>query len=260
LGNAWLALNPDQGGGLLVYNKTNGQSVYLTESTNQGLLPSRNVYSLESDRSGQMWVGTGLGVAYFPDPGRVFSGVVNSIKPIFEGRFLLRDERVTAIVVDGGNRKWMGTERGVWLVDALGETEFHNFNESNSPLLSSIVNDIEIHPVTGEIFFSTPRGIVSYRADATTGKAQIENVKIFPNPVTASFNGLVGISGLTTDAIVKITDVAGKLVWQTTANGGTASWNVRDYNGRRPSTGIYLVFSIKSDGTESIVGKIAVVN
>jgi hypothetical protein len=154
----------------------------------------------------------------------------------------------------------MGTERGVWLVDALGETEFHNFNESNSPLLSSIVNDIEIHPVTGEIFFSTPRGIVSYRADATTGKAQIENVKIFPNPVTASFNGLVGISGLTTDAIVKITDVAGKLVWQTTANGGTASWNVRDYNGRRPSTGIYLVFSIKSDGTESIVGKIAVVN
>jgi hypothetical protein len=59
---------------------------------------------------------------------------------------------------------------------------------------------------------------------------------------------------------VKITDVNGKLIWQSQANGGTATWNVRDYKGKRPSTGIYLVFSATQDGSESYVGKIAVID
>jgi len=53
--------------------------------------------------------------------------------------------------------------------------------------------------------------------------------------------------------------VSGKLIWQTQANGGTATWNVRDYNGRRASTEMYLIFSATQDGSESFVGKIAVI-
>jgi len=102
--------------------------------------------------------------------------------------------------------------------------------------------------------------MASFRSDATVGEATFGKIKIFPNPVTNQFNGEVGISGLVTDAIVKITDVSGKLVWQSKANGGSAAWNVRDYNGRRAATGMYLVFCISQDGTESMVGKIAVVN
>jgi hypothetical protein len=64
---------------------------------------------------------------------------------------------------------------------------------------------------------------------------------------------------LATNATVKITDISGKLIWQTQANGGTATWNVRDYTGRRAATGVYLVFAATSDGVESVVGKIAVV-
>lgn len=260
LGNVWMVLNPANGGGILVFDKVGNKTAYLTEVTGSGGLPSKSVYSIAMDRDGQVWVGTASGAAYFPDPSRVFSAGINSVKPVFENRFLLRDEKITAIAVDGGNRKWMGTERGVWLFNPFGETQVYNFNATNSPLLSDKIVDMEINSQSGEVFFITDAGIVSFRSDATASDAAFHNVKIFPNPVTAEFNGQVGISGLATDAFIKITDVSGKLIWQSQANGGTATWNVRDYNGRRAATGMYLVFATSIDGSESVVGKIAVVD
>jgi len=91
------------------------------------------------------------------------------------------------------------------------------------------------------------------------GHESYEQVKIFPNPVTGQFTGLVAIEGLITDSVIKITDIAGKLVWQTVANGGSASWNMRDVNGKHVDTGVYLVFSSTADGAEKNVGKIAIV-
>ena len=257
--NVWLILNPDQGGGVVVFNTEKNSTSYLSNIDGAGGLPSKSVRSVALDRDGVVWLGTDEGVCYFVDPTAVFSPGVNSIRPIFENRFLLRDDKVTAIAVDGGNRKWMGTERGVWLFSPSGEELIYNFTIDNSPLLSNVILDIEINHHTGEVFFATDQGLVSFRADATESDFQFQTIKIFPNPVTPEFNGTVGITGLATDAIVKITDISGKLIWETRANGGTASWNVRDYTGKRASTGIYLVFSASADGIENEVGKIAVV-
>jgi ligand-binding sensor domain-containing protein len=258
-GQVWMILNPAQGGGILVFDRNKNLHAYLTETTGSGSLPSRQVHALALDRNGFVWVGTAAGVAYF-NPSQVLSGNVSSVKPIVGGRILLRDETTTAIAVDGGNRKWLGTRNGVWLFDAFGETPIHNFTTANSPLPSNEILDIEIHPVTGEVFFATPRGIVSFRSDATESTHSFSEVRIFPNPVLSTFTGQVSISGLTTDARVKITDISGKLIWETSANGGTATWPMCDYNGRRAATGMYLVIAISQDGSDSIVGKIAVVN
>jgi len=259
-GFAWLVLNPTQGGGLFVFDKTSTKTIYLTDQPGSGGLPSIAVRSIATDRDGYVWIGTDAGVAYVADTYYVFSNTQDVIKPIFENRYLLRSEKITAIAVDGGNRKWMGTERGVWLFNPTGEKLIYNFTADNSPLLSNIIRDIAINDQTGEVFFATDKGIVSFRSDATTSSDSFQPVKIFPNPVTSFFTGLVGINGLATDAVVKITDISGKLIWQTQANGGTATWNVRDYNGNRAQTGIYLVFAATQDGSESIVGKIAVVD
>jgi hypothetical protein len=136
----------------------------------------------------------------------------------------------------------------------------HNFTTDNSPLPSNIVRDIEIDGTTGEVFFVTDKGIVSFRSDATASQNSFASVKIFPNPVTRDFNGTIGISGLATDAVVKITDISGKLVWEVQANGGTATWNAQDLSGRRAASGMYLVFAATPDGSESMVGKIAVID
>lgn len=257
--NLWMVLSPKDGGGIVVFNKQSNKSVFLIDQGGQGGLPSKKVHSIAVDRSGYVWVGTEQGVAYFSNPSAIFSGNVNADRPIYDSRFLLRDETIISLAIDGGNRKWIGTENGVWLFDPLGETLVYNFTSDNSPLLSNRIQSIGIHPVSGEVFFGADKGLASFRSDATLGSDNYNQVKIFPNPVTAEFNGLVAIEGLITDSIVKITDVAGKLVWQMMANGGTASWNMRDAVGKRVETGIYLVFSTTEDGSDKNVGKIAII-
>jgi ligand-binding sensor domain-containing protein len=252
-GGIWMPLNPGSGGGLIGFDRDRNQAYYKTTVAGEGGLPHENVYSVATDRDGLTWVGTGAGVAYF------FSAAEDAIKPIFENRFLLRDEKITALAIDGGNRKWIGTESGAWLFSPTGEELVHRFTAENSPLLSNLIREIAINPRTGEVFFATDRGISSYRSDAIDAGPSFGKVKIFPNPVRPGYSGTVGISGLATDAFVRITDISGKLVWQTQANGGMATWHVRDHQGNRVATGVYLVFATTTDGGESVVGKVAVV-
>lgn len=258
-GSVWAVLNPSAGGGVLVFNREDNNSVYLTDMSGSGGLPSRSVRCLAADRDGVMWIGTDNGMAYFGNPAAVFSGNVDAVRPIFENRFLLNGEKVTAIAVDGGNRKWVGTERGAWLFSPNVDEMLHNFTSANSPLPSDHIRSIAIDSESGEVFFATDGGVVSFRSDATASDGNFSSVRIFPNPVTSEFTGLVGISGLAQDAVVKITDVSGQLIWQTYAAGGTASWNVRHHNGHRAAPGVYLVFCASGDGSQEYVGKIAVV-
>jgi hypothetical protein len=252
-GNVWIALNPATGGGLISYQPQENLMFYKTDVVGSGALPDKSVNCLVTDRDGYTWIGTNAGVAF------LFAPDDDAIKPVFENRFLLRDEKITSIEVDGGNRKWIGTGQGVWLFSATGEELVFNFTVENSPLPSNLIQDIEINDRTGEVFFATDKGIVSYQGDATVSGEQFQKIKIFPNPVTPGFTGTVGISGLAQDAFVKITDISGNLIWQSRANGGTATWNVKDYRGKRARTGVYLVFAANQDGTETAVGKIAVI-
>lgn len=255
----WMVIDPNKGGGVVVFDKTTNSSVYLTTQAGKGGLPANAIWSIANDRDGKIWLGTDAGVVFYPISTNFFGTSIDPTKPIYENRFLLRDESVTAIAIDGGNRKWLGTNNGVWLFDPAGEKLIYNFTEENSPLLSNKIIDININPKSGEVFFATENGILSFRADATESSFQFSEVKIFPNPVSSDFTGQVAINGLYTDAIVKITDINGRIVWQTRANGGTAGWNARQLNGNRVNTGMYLVFATSEDGAERHVGKIAVI-
>jgi ligand-binding sensor domain-containing protein len=243
-----------------VFDEKNNRSKYLSTTLGQGGLPSNLVSALATDKEGQIWVGTERGAAVFFNPFAVFENTAfDALTPIFERRALLRDEVITSIAVDGGNRKWIGTQNGLWLFNPEGSELIAHFTSENSPMLTNMVMDVEIQPITGEVFIATDKGIVSYRGTATEGAETHISVKVFPNPVRPDFEGLVGISGLVNNAIVKITDVTGRLVYETRAQGSTAVWNVRDYTGRRAATGIYLIFSANEEGTETLVSKMAVI-
>ena len=179
-------------------------------------------------------------------------------RPVIDGRFIFDKEQTNAISVDGGNRIWVGTTRGLWL---LGE-DFSNvvavFNQSNSPLPSNTILNLVYDSPTGELFIYTNKGLMSYRTSSSTPNDKHLNVSIFPNPVNANFMGLVGIKGVVSGAIIKITDVNGNLIKEIQSNGSTASWNLTDFREQRVPIGIYLFFSASKDGEESFVGKIAV--
>lgn len=217
------------------------------------------------DLDKEIWIGTNQGIAVHTSPSRVFKDrqSISRIKIEIDGEvgYLLSSENITCIAVDGANRKWIGTENsGVFLISENGTEQLLNFTKSNSPLPTNSITSITIDHKKGEVYFGTPEGLVSYTSDATMGNEKMDNVKIFPNPVREDYNGDIYISGLVSDAILKITDISGNLVRTITANGGTATWDGRNIYGDRVQTGVYLIYISDETATYTTVKKILFIN
>jgi ligand-binding sensor domain-containing protein len=255
----WLIAKGSSETGLVVFNETTNQTRTLLSSRGGGNLPSNEVNCVAKDKNGYVYVGTSQGLAVCYDPASIFKSGTDLVLPIYEGYPLFFQRNVLAIDVDGANRKWVGTSDGLWLLNEDMSRLLAFYNTENSPLISNFIQDIEINALSGEVFVATSEGTMSFRGTATEGDDNFSQVKVFPNPVKPDFNGQVGISGLAPDVFVKITDMGGNLVYETQAHGGTAVWNVRDYNGRRAASGVYLIFCASADGEAKFVSKIAVI-
>jgi flagellar hook assembly protein FlgD len=127
-------------------------------------------------------------------------------------------------------------------------------------LLSNTITDIAINQVTGEIFFGTSEGLISYMGEAIGGKETYADVYVYPNPVRETWDGPVTITGLVEDTDVKITDISGNLVYQGTSLGGQAIWDGKNLNGNRVKTGVYLVFCSDRLGQETHIEKLLFIN
>ena len=267
----WMILG--QSGGLFVFNdngtlsnSSDDKYRLYSSTTGTGNLPSLGIYSFALDREGELWIGTDKGIAVIYSPGSVFSGSNYDAQQILiqqdgYNQYLLESETVTAIAVDGANRKWFGTAKaGVFLMSADGTEQLAHFDFDNSPLPSNQIMSIAIDHQSGEVFFGTDVGIVSYRGTATEPLPACQDVYAFPNPVKENYNGVIAISGVIGNGNIKITDVAGNVIHQSRAEGSLAIWNGRKLDGEKVKTGVYLVFSTNEDGTQTCMTKILVIN
>ena len=262
LGNIIAVLN-DNG---TLEDQSDDKVTILTNQIGYGNLPGTVVTSFANDLDGNVWVGTDKGIAVFYSVDKIFSGENYDAQQILinqggHAQYLLEFETVTAIAVDGANRKWFGTlSNGVFLMSADGQTEIEHFTKDNSPLLSNNITSIAINGTSGEVIFGTDMGVISYKGTATNGGEVFSNVYAFPNPVPHNYNGVIAIKGLVKNAKVKITDESGTLVYQTTALGGQAIWNGKNLNGEKVQTGVYLAFCSNDNGTTRYVAKILFIN
>lgn len=270
-GYIWVIL--PRGYGLLVYDPAGTPAItsddrytsLQVEDTEGHVM--NNLFSIAEDNEGNIWVGTDAGPAVYYNPGKVFTDVLKASRikiPRDDGSgladYLLGTETVTAICVDGADRKWLGTmSSGAYLMSDDGKNELVHFTSTNSPLLSDNIVAVNINSLTGEVWFGTSEGIVSYRGDATAGKEDYSAIYVFPNPVREDFEGVVTITGLVENSSVKITDVSGNLVYETTSAGGQATWDLRNFRSARVTTGVYLVFCRNDDGSLSGVTKMLVI-
>ncbi|MDR2139309.1 MAG: hypothetical protein LBP50_07165 [Tannerella sp.] len=234
-----------------------------------GTVDAGAYYCMVEDLKGEIWIGTNKGPIICSTPARAVENpdnlyctqIVRVDETDSEQRYyFLNGEEVHAIAVDGGNRKWIGTTgSGVFLVSPDGSETLLHFNTDNSPLYSNNILSIAINHQTGEVFFGTDQGLVSYRGEATAAGEHYSEVYAWPNPVRPEVDNQVIITGLVADSNVKITDVSGNLIYQGRSAGGQLAWNCRNGSGHRVATGIYLVLASAPDGGESAVAKIAVI-
>ncbi len=246
--------------GIFVFNENSDQSRILTSSIGNGNLSGNYITNLSFDLSGNLWIGTDKGAGFFNSYNGVLAGEnIDAIQPIFEGYFLFDGIQVNHITIDGGNRKWMATRDGLWLFDEDLNENLANFRKENSPLPENNIQEMVVNPFTGEVFIATENQLLSYRTDATRATATHADVEVFPNPVRLSTDNTVTIRGLAYNNEIMITDIAGNVIHKGHANGSTFHWDLNNYSGFRAKRGVYLIFSINIDGTETYQGKFAVV-
>ena len=270
-GHKWIIL--PRGYGLFVLDDNNTPDVFSDDRYKKLLVqdignqPISFVYSIAEDLDGNIWIGTDQGPLIYYNPEKVFDSDLkaNRIKisrndGTDQADIVLKTETITSIAIDGANRKWLATtSSGAYLLSPDGTTQIKNYNEQNSPLFSNSIVTLAVDNKSGEVWFGTLKGVQSVRGDATTGGEKFKNVYTFPNPVREGFTGNVTITGLIKDSQIRITDISGNLVYETVSDGGQATWDLKNYTGRRVATGVYLVFCASRDGSQSFVTKMLVI-
>ena len=258
----WIA---SDNSGLLAFSEKTNVFKKIGVGENTGNLPSDYVVATAVDKNNQLWIGTLSGL-------RVLSNVNNyqtesqlNTKPIIileDGlaQELLFEQGIADIVVDGANNKWIATfDSGVFLVSPDGQKTIYHFTKDNSPLPSNTINDIAINDSTGEVFMATIKGMISFKGLATKANDNLNNAFVYPNPVRPEYEGTVKISGLIDKANVKITDIEGNLVFETTTSGGTIEWDTTAFGKYKVASGVYMIFISAEDGIETKVKKVMII-
>ena len=278
----WFTLCRDNTGLILLQdNGTPTQSnddktLYRNEWFDQYNTPIRPefIYTVVQDHDNTIWVGTSKGL--FTIPASVDFMKSNKCERIVIrrndgtdlGDYLLDGEQVNCIVVDGANRKWIGTAAsGAFLIqittDEVGNKQVEtveHFTAENSLLPSDNILSIAIQESTGEVFFGTSEGLVSYMSDATKPEETFDNLYVYPNPVYPTYKGYITIKGVMSNTLVRILDANGNLVKLIESTGGSAIWDGTNAEGNRVASGVYTIICNTSDGQSNGITKVLIMN
>ncbi len=253
--------------GLFAYNPTLDIFGNIQEGVTLGNLVNTYVTAVTIDQNNQIWIGSNLGLRVFSNATSMFDDAPGDARPIIiedvSGipRELLADEAVVDIEVDGNNRKWVATTAsGVFLFSPNGQETIFQFTKDNSPLPSNTVNDITIEESTGRVFIATENGLVAFLGQRSSQPQEnLERVFAFPNPVRPGYDGDVTIDLLTDRARIKIVDIEGNIVNELVSNGGTVTWDTRNFSGTKVASGVYLLLINTDDAIETTVFKLMII-
>ncbi|RKS00904.1 two-component regulator propeller domain-containing protein [Flavobacterium sp. 102] len=261
-GTKWMATQLD---GVIAFNENTNIFKKITDGVDLGNLPSRDVRAIAVDNRNQLWIGTNKGLRVLPSTSSYNGTDQMKANPIIIleedlAQELLFEQFITDIAVNGSNQKWISTaDSGVFLFSSNGQETIYHFTKDNSPLPSNVVNDVEINAETGEVFFATDKGLVSFQGTSTKPADSLQDVYVYPNPVRPEFVGTVKIAGLISKANIKITDIEGNLVYETTSEGGTVEWDTTAFGKYKVASGVYMIFIAAEDASETAVKKVMII-
>ncbi|HMP29963.1 MAG TPA: hypothetical protein PKD85_10195, partial [Saprospiraceae bacterium] len=222
-------------GGVLVFHEGDRiedptDDKYKYFDLNNSEIRGNKVYSIKVDLEGRVWVGTSQGPVVFDcnpfdDRGNC-RGTIRRVSQDGVVGLLLSNEEILTIEVDDGNRKWFGTRNGIFVQSSDGSEQVMHLTMANSPLLDNQIYTLKYDEASGLMYIGSIQGIQAYQTETFGSEKRHGNdVYTFPNPIRPGYEGPISIRGLGRDALVKITDINGVLIFQTRALGGQANWD-----------------------------------
>jgi len=250
--------------GLIGYAEINGTPVLRSIGVAENL-PAEDVRSVALDYDDNLWIGTTNGLRVLYGARRMFTQDVSASTVVLEegGNVgeLLASQNIKAIEVDGNNQKWVATDgAGVFLFAEDGKKTIHHFTKENSPLPTNFIQNLAYDNQSGKIFIATSSGLIAFQGNAFAPSETLEKIEVYPNPIRPRYTGLLTIRGLQADCVVKITDIVGNAVYETTSTGGSVQWDMNSFSGKRVRSGVYLIFVTTKDGMDSSVEKVMIIN
>ena len=179
----WFCVQDELKTGLFYFNenKTNDNpnddfSGFITKTNG---LNDNTVNCIVTDRRGDIWVGTALGVNIITNSSSVLS---NNPQLKMSSVFVLRQQTINCIAVDPLNQKWIGTNQGLLLVNSDGSKLIATYDSKNSPLLSDVIRSIAIDENKGTVYVGTDAGLTSFETPSVKPLESFAELFIFPNP------------------------------------------------------------------------------
>ncbi len=273
-GNLWFINLYSYGVAFYSYNPTTDKLTAYTPDYNQdgaSLYDNSGAYSLKDiniDAEGNVWLCGTQGLCYLP--ARQVGTTTNTVQQYKVARndgtgladYLLGTVDAQCIAFDQAGRKYVGTtSNGIYVISADNDTQLENYTTENSGLMDDDVRGLAIDPSTGTLYCATARGLCSVTTDAVAVPNSLDesNIKVYPNPVTPDYTGMITIEGLTIGADLKITTATGYIVHEGRTQSALYQWDGLDKRGNRCASGVYNVLLSTADGSEGCVAKIAMV-
>jgi len=268
-GFIWMAIKSV---GILVYDfnqtpldESDDQYKIIGSGNGTGSLPSTFVNTLAIDKDGEIWIGTDKGPVIFYSSYSIMNEPTYDAQKILieqDGtlQYLLENERITDIEIDGANRKWISTDGGgVFLLSEEGTQTIYSFSKNNSPLYSDVINSLAINDNTGEVYMGSTDGIIGFKSTATSSNIQFKTLEVFPNPVRPEYQGNIAIRGMMNNSEVKIVNASGFPVKTVFSNGGQAIWDGLDNNNQQVGSGVYYFLVTSEDGYSKAKSKVLII-
>jgi hypothetical protein len=126
-------------------------------------------------------------------------------------------------------------------------------------LPSNDVLDIGIDGTKGIVYFATSEGLIAFKGNATDAGENMDDVYAFPNPVNMQKHNFVTIRGLVENVSVKIVDIEGNLVYETTSKGGSIDWDLTAFGKYKVASGVYIALISDEYGEQTQTTKILVI-
>lgn len=254
-GTKWLG-GVDKPQGLLYFvDGADGMPGEWNSLTTSNGLPSNAQTSLLVDQDGELWVGTPAGATILVNPWAVRQE--GPTAAVFREVPALADIYVWDIAVDALNRKWVGTEQGIFLMSSDGTELLQHYTTTNSPLPDDGVLSVAVDEISGAVYFGTRNGLSRLETTAVRSTAS-ERITSDPQPFIHGRDERIRLAGLPSGATIKVLTLDGRLLREFPSPGGAvAYWDGLDADGLPVPSGVYLVVAEGRDG-ERGSGKIAV--